>query len=185
MAGGGSLDPSAKTVIESLLFVSGEPISLRQLQRVLDVDEVQLMQALSELMSELRTRGVRLIQHGETFQLVTAPECASWVEKFLGQREGSRLSAAALETLAIVAYRQPITRAGVEALRGVNSDRVIASLIARGLIEEVGQLEAPGRPALLGTTAAFLQHFGLERIEDLPPLEEDSSIQYPEDGTSG
>jgi segregation and condensation protein B len=101
---------------------------------------------------------------------VTAPDHGPYVERFLGLESRQRISGAALETLAIVAYKQPVTRAAVEAVRGVNSDGAIASLIARGLVEEVGKAPGPGRPGLLGTTMRFLEHFGLKDPADLPPL---------------
>jgi segregation and condensation protein B len=104
--------------------------------------------------------------------MVTAPEAAALVERFLGLAGAQALSRAALETLAIIAYRQPVTRAAIEAIRGVNSDYAVSVLLQRGLIEEVGRLETVGRPALLGTTFEFLQQLGLERLEDLPPLPE-------------
>jgi segregation and condensation protein B len=110
-------------------------------------------------------------------QLVTAPDAGPYVERFLGLESRQRLSGAALESLAIIAYKQPMTRAGVEQVRGVNSDGAIGSLIARGLVEEVGRAPGPGRPALLGTTLRFLEHFGLSKPEDLPPLPANGTLE--------
>jgi segregation and condensation protein B len=114
---------------------------------------------------------VRLQRSGARVQLVSAPEVASYIERFLGLELHGRLSPAALESLAIVAYQQPVTRAGVEAVRGVNSDSVLRTLVSKGLIEEVGRMDTVGRPILYGTTFDFLQFFGFESLEDLPPLD--------------
>jgi len=157
--------------IEALLFVAPEPVSVRQLAQALAQPQREVEQALQELAEELRARGLRLQHHRGRWQLTTAPELAPLVERFLGLEATSRLSRAALETLAIIAYRQPISRPQVDAIRGVNSDGVIRSLLSKGLIEEVGRAEGPGRPILYGTTAAFLQAFGLASLDELPPLE--------------
>ena len=133
------------------------------------------MAALDSLAEDCRQRGVRIQRSGDLVQMATAPDAARYVENFLNMDHHQRLSTAGLETLAIVAYKQPITRAGIEAIRGVNSDGAVATLLARDLIEEVGQGRTPGRPVLFGTTVRFLEHFGLERPEDLPPLPEDRS----------
>ena len=160
----------AKLIIESLLFVSQEPVAVNRLSKILDLSEGRIEQALGDLTVEYQGRGLRLQRSNGAVQLVTAPESGAFIEKFLGLQPDGRLSTAALETLAIVAYRQPITRAAIEAARGVNSDRALSTLQSRGLIAEVGRLETVGRPVLFGTTFEFLQQVGLERIEDLPPL---------------
>lgn len=157
-------------LIESLLFVADEPVSVGQLATVLEVPPAKVEEALKDLEQQLSRRGLRLQRLGERVQLVTMPEAAPYVERLLGLGERRRLSQAALETLAIVAYRQPISRPEIEAIRGVNCDSVLRTLLAAGLIEEVGRAPAPGRPILYATTFAFLQHFGLSRPEDLPPL---------------
>ena len=157
--------------IEALLFVAPEPVSARQLAQALSLPVREVEGALGELAGELSHRGLRLQKHRGRWQLTTAPELAPLVERFLGLEATSRLSRAALETLAIIAYRQPISRPQVDAIRGVNSDGVIRSLLSKGLIEEVGRAEGPGRPILYGTTAAFLQAFGLASLDELPPLE--------------
>ena len=157
-------------IIESILFVADEPVDAAILAKALRRPRSEVDRALDELERRCTEGGTRLQRDGRVLQLVTAPESGPYVERFLGLEGRQRLSGAALETLAIIAYKQPVTRAGVEAVRGVNSDGAIASLIARGLIEEVGKAPGPGRPALLGTTLKFLEHFGLKNPSDLPPL---------------
>ncbi|MGC8825976.1 MAG: SMC-Scp complex subunit ScpB [Anaerolineae bacterium] len=161
--------------IEAVLFVADEPVSVERLAATLMVDQEMVEQALDILREQCAARGVRLQRKGHRVQMVTAPETAEVVERFLGLDVTSRLSPAALETLAIVAYRQPITRAEVDAIRGVQSDSVLRTLVSRGLIEEVGRLEQAGRPILYGTTFEFLQYFGLEDLSQLPPLEPEGS----------
>ncbi|WP_376792897.1 SMC-Scp complex subunit ScpB [Thermoflexus sp.] len=157
--------------VEALLFVAGDPPSIAQLARALKVPPEAVEGALNALQEHLKTRGLRLQRMGDRVQLVTAPEAAEDVRCFLGLEAAPRLSTAALETLAIIAYRQPITRAEIEAIRGVNCDGVLRTLLAKGLIEEVGRAEGPGRPILYGTTFLFLQHFGLRSLDELPPLD--------------
>jgi len=161
-------------VVESLLFVSDGPVELAKLQRLLEVEPAQLEGAVEALIEASGQRGVHVQRHGSGVQLVTAPEAAPYVEKLLGIQVSSRLSTAAMETLAIVAYRQPITRAGVEAIRGVSADRALATLQSRELIGELGRLETVGRPILYGTTFEFLAHFGVHSVAELPALEETS-----------
>ena len=156
--------------IESILFVAEEPVGVPMLIQSLRATRDAIEDALAELEQRCLVGGTRLQRDGDLIQLVTAPEAGPFVERFLGLESRQRLSGAALESLAIIAYRQPMTRAGVEQIRGVNSDGAIASLIARGLIEEVGKAPGPGRPGLLGTTMKFLEHFGLTKPTDLPPL---------------
>ena len=117
-------------------------------------------------------RGIRVQRHGHTVRLVTAPEAASFIERFLGLDRPNRLSRAALETLAIIAYQQPVTRSRVERVRGVSCDGALATLRQRELVEAVGELETPGRPKIYDTTPRFLDHFGLGGIDELPPLPE-------------
>lgn len=158
-------------LVESLLFVADEPVSVGQLAGALESAPERIEEALRELEAALQERGLRLQRMGNRVQLVTAPEAAPYVERFLGLGERRRLSQAALETLAIIAYRHPISRPEIEAIRGVNCDSVLRTLLTSGLIEEAGRAPAPGRPILYTPTFAFLQHFGLQRPEDLPPLE--------------
>ncbi|HEC34621.1 MAG TPA: SMC-Scp complex subunit ScpB [Chloroflexi bacterium] len=158
-------------LVESLLFVADEPVSVGQMAEALEVTPGQVEKALQELNETLQERGLRLERMGSRVQLVTAPEATPYVERFLGLGGRRRLSPAALETLAIIAYRQPVSRPQIESIRGVNCDSVLRTLLVAGLIEEVGRATTVGRPILYGTTFAFLQHFGLSRLEDLPSLE--------------
>lgn len=160
-------------ILEALLFVAGEPVTLVNLQHALEVEQGWLEELLTMLNQEYeeQERGLRVHRQDEMCQLVTAPVVASYVEKYLGLQSNVKLSAAALETLTIVAYRQPITRASVEAIRGVDSSGVINTLLGRGLIEEVGRAETIGHPALFGTTLDFLHFFGLTSLSQLPPLQ--------------
>lgn len=166
-----SLPSSLTAALEALLFVAAEPVSAAQLAAALDLPVTEVEHGLEALQNLLQGRGLRLQCHAGLYQLTTAPELAVAVERFLGLEATSRLSRAALETLAIIAYQQPVTRPYVESIRGVNSDSVIKSLLAKGLIQEVGRAEGPGRPLLYGTTADFLRYFGLNSLSELPPLE--------------
>lgn len=166
----GDQDTTIKLVIESLLFVATEPVQVDRLAAILQTTTEQVEESLSDLAQDYRQRGVRLQRRGQRVQLVTAPEATDHVRRFLGLELSGRLSPAALETLAIVAYRQPVTRAEIESIRGVNSDSVLRTLINRGLIEEQGRLEQVGRPIVYGTTFEFLQQFGLSSMDELPPL---------------
>jgi segregation and condensation protein B len=165
-----SIELSLPALLEGLLFVAAEPVAPAQLASALDLNVTTVEKGLEELEEQLRTRGLRLQRHAGRVQLTTAPELAESVERFLGLEATSRLSRAALETLAIIAYQQPVTRPAVDAVRGVNSDGVIKSLLSKGLLQEVGRAEGPGRPILFGTTPQFLQHFGLNSLSNLPPL---------------
>jgi segregation and condensation protein B len=169
-------------LIEALLFVADQPIEANALARALEITSVQARRALDQLAESLRdeARGVRLQLGPDGAQLVTAPETAAAVEHFLGLEASRRLSNAALETLAIVAYRQPVTRHVIDQIRGVDSGGALATLRARNLIEAIGRAPGPGRPVLFTTTQRFLEHFGLERAQDLPALPEDVELP-PED----
>jgi segregation and condensation protein B len=163
-----SLDIPA--ALEALLFVSAEPVAPVQLAAAMGISDSAVEVGLKQLDDELRSRGLRLQRHSGRVQLTTAPEMAEMVERFLGLEATSRLSRAALETLAIVAYQQPVTRPYIEGVRGVSSDGVMKSLLGKGLIQEIGRAEGPGRPILYGTAPDFLQHFGLNSLTELPPL---------------
>ena len=166
------MEPSSlESAIESLLFVASGPVPVDHLLRTLELPPDVAEAALQDLSNNLQSRGIRLQRKGSDVQLVTAAEHAPLVERFLGLQLASKLSGAALEALAIVAYRQPVTRAQVEAVRGVNSDGVLSTLVARGLISEIGRMETAGRPILYGTTFEFLQHFGLRDLRQLPAIE--------------
>ena len=156
--------------IESLLFVSGRPLERAELRKLLDIDEADLMDGLQALTESLESqgRGIRVQRLGEQVQLVTAPENARYVAALLGLPMTARLTTASMETLAVISYRQPITRAQIEAVRGVNSDRALANLIQHGLVAEIGRAQTVGRPALFATTSEFLQQFGLTSLGELP-----------------
>jgi segregation and condensation protein B len=171
------------TLLEALLFVSDGPVSERTLVRALEVTPRRIRAALDVLGDTMQGGGLRVQRGPDGAQLVTAPETAAAVEALLGLEGGRRLSAAAMETLAIVAYRQPVTRGQVERIRGVSSDAAVATLRTRELIAEVGRAPGPGRPTLFGTTQRFLSQFGLEHPRQLPPLPADLA-PLPEDAAS-
>ena len=156
--------------IEAMLFVSAEPVPVAQLATALDVTISVVERGLKELDESLLTRGLRLQRNAGRVQMTTAPELAPLVELFLGLEVTSHLSRAALETLAIIAYEQPCTRPQVDSIRGVNSDSMMKSLLSKGLVQESGRTDGPGRPILYSITAEFLQHFGLSSIIELPAL---------------
>jgi segregation and condensation protein B len=161
---------------EALLFIAERPLETSELAELGGVPRLQAEAALSSLAERLAEggRGLRLQQHDGAWQLVTAPQVGTRLAAYAA-REEARLSPAALEALAVVAYRQPCTRGDVERVRGVDSDYVIRSLLHRRLIAEVGRRDTPGRPILFGTTFTFLERFGLTSIEDLPPLSSDAA----------
>jgi segregation and condensation protein B len=156
--------------LEALLFVAPEPVTPTQLAAALELPVARIEEELKQLAAEYSNRGLRVQRHAGRVQLTTAPESAASVERFLGLESTTQLSRAALEALAIVAYEQPVTRPQVDTIRGVNSDGVIKSLLHKGLVQEVGRADGPGRPILYSTTPDFLQHFGLSSIDELPPL---------------
>lgn len=167
---------SLEALIEALLFVSSGSVTPTQLAAALELPVEDIEQGLDGLQAQYfaysQNRGLRLQRYHGRVQLTSAPEAAQPIEKLLGlEEEGSRLSRAALETLAIIMYRQPATRPQIDAIRGVNSDGVLKSLLVKGLIQEIGRAEAPGRPILYGVTTECLQYFGLSSLADLPPLE--------------
>ena len=170
---------NADRYLEALLFVSEGPVSLDDLARALQVGREEVEQSVERLLRASAGRGTHIVYAGQRVQMVTAPDAAPFVEQFLGLNLSSKLSAAALETLAIIAYRQPITRAQIDAIRGVNSDGVIRSLIAKSLVAPVGRLEQVGRPVVLGTTLEFLQYFGVQSLDDLPSLPELANLPDP------
>ncbi|WP_418789979.1 SMC-Scp complex subunit ScpB [Phosphitispora sp. TUW77] len=163
-----------KAIIECLLFVSKEPLTLKVLALAMNMPENEIKILADELMSEYKNdcRGINieLVAHG--YQMCTKPEMAGYIEKLYKPQGTHGLSKAALETLAIVAYKQPITRAEIEAIRGVKVDSAIGTLVEKNLVKEVGRKEGPGRPMLFGTTSSFLRYFGLRDLADLPDPDE-------------
>jgi segregation and condensation protein B len=156
-------------LVEALLFVAAGPVSIAHLAEALDAKPEEIDASIQYLhQSLLQDHGLQIQWNHGKVQLTTRPELSGAIEKFLGLEATAKLSRAALETLAIIAYRQPITRPGVDAIRGVNSDGVMRSLLSKGLVEDVGRAEGPGRPILYGTSSEFLQHFGLASLDEMP-----------------
>jgi segregation and condensation protein B len=167
------------TLLESLLFVAAEPVEPVHLARTLDQPLETIELGLAELADyyQRSLRGLRLQRFKDKVQLVTAPAAAPFIEMFLNLDNTTRLSGPALETLAVIAYRQPVTRAQIEAVRGVDCAGVLRSLVQRGLVADIGRMETAGRPILYGVTELFMQHFGLMEMAELPPLEETEADQ--------
>lgn len=163
-----------RACLEAILFASPEPVSRRKLYRLLrEADKAEIREALLELEGELLTthRGYHLVEEAAGFRLLTKAEFAPFVARLRGEKRRIRLSAAAFETLAVIAYRQPVRRADLEAIRGVQSGAILKNLMEWGLIRVIGHDDAPGRPLLYGTTSEFLELLGLSRLEDLPEPE--------------
>lgn len=172
-----------KAIIESLLFTWGDPLSSKDLAEILEMGKKDVEKILSEMMDEFdyNMRGIRIIKMNDLYQLGTRPEYYDYISKLINPKKERNLSNAALETLSIIAYRQPVIKSDIENIRGVRSDKAIETLADRGLIEEKGRLESIGRPILYGTTDLFLRAFGLTTIEELPELKEISSEIMEED----
>jgi segregation and condensation protein B len=163
--------PKLKSIIEGLLFLSGEEgLSVRQIAEITEQSDGLVGEALEDMKEEWerQERGIQIVQIAGSYKMATLSEHAPYFERLAYSPSRSSLSQAALETLSIVAYRQPITRVEIEDIRGVKSERAIHTLVSKGLIEEVGRAEAIGRPILYGTTKSFLEYFGLANIKDLP-----------------
>lgn len=165
---------TAKAVIEALIFASSEPVTLREIGEILAVNEHTVKQLVTDLTQEYKEcrRGMQIVEVAGGYQFVTSSEYADFVEKLKKVPRPSPLSQAALETLAIIAYKQPITRAEIEALRGVRVESSLTTLLERGLIQEAGRKDSPGRPILYTVTGRFLKHFGLKSLDDLPRIED-------------
>lgn len=163
---------NAPQAIEAILFVSGEPVSVPELSQALGLSEMETMHAVEVLQKEYESaaRGIALRRYGDHLKLETRPEYALYVERLLQPVQRHTLSQAALETLAVIAYRQPATKGDIEQVRGVKCDYSVQSLLNKGLIREVGRKEALGRPILYATTDQFLEHFGITDVRELPPL---------------
>ncbi len=166
---------SLEARIEALLFVAPGAVTIAQLAAAIEVPVADVEQGLANLRARYESRpaesGLRLQRHQGRVQLTSAPQAAPVIERFLGLESTTRLTRAALEALAIIAYQQPVTRPQVDAIRGVNSDGVLKNLLSKGLVQEVGRAEAPGRPILYGTTPEFLQYFGLNALDEMPALQ--------------
>ncbi len=163
-----------KSAIEVLLFVTPEPLPVADICRLVEIEEADALELLQELRQDYQksNRGLQVVELSGGWQLATKPEFAPYVERLYKKQSSSTLSRAALETLAIIAYRQPITKAELELIRGVKPDSSLNTLLERGLIEEKGRRDGPGRPVLYGTTTEFLKHFGFKDLSELPDLDQ-------------
>ncbi len=161
-----------KSVIESLLFVAEKPLSIHEIAATSGTMVAEVQKLLKEITEDYLEKGIRLVRKGEFFAFVSAPENAKEVGLLLNEELRHDLSPAALETLAIITYKQPLTRSEIEEIRGVNSDSIVRNLMVRGLIAEVGRKETVGKPILYGTTMEFVQFFGLDHVDNIPKLAE-------------
>jgi segregation and condensation protein B len=172
-----------KSILEAVLFVSGEPLSVDRLLGVAEgVAREELMSTLRALEADYAAegRGLQLVEVAGGFQITTRPDCAPWIKRLERAKEGAKLSRSAMETLAIVAYKQPVVRAEIEQIRGVESAAVLKTLLERRLVRIVGRRDAPGRPIMYGTTRQFLQAFGLKDLSDLPALRDIKELKEAE-----
>ncbi len=170
-----------EAALEGLLFVAERPLSRREIAALAGIDRDTVDQRLGDLEVSLSERGIRLVVDGDRVELATASEAGALVARYVGA-DAVRLSPASIETLAIVAYRQPVTRGAIERIRGVDSDYTVRSLLHRRLIVELGRSDGPGRPFLYGTAFEFLERFGLTSLADLPPLDVDVAARLAEEG---
>lgn len=163
-----------KAIIEALLFMWGDPLNLKDISLILEIDEEEVRSIINEMIDEFNfeRRGIRIIQIEDSYQMSTRTEHFEWIKKLYNPKSTKTLSSAALETLSIVAYNQPITKSEIEIIRGVRCDKALDTLLEKGIIEERGRLEKTGRPIIYGTTKDFLKYFGLTSLDDLPSLEE-------------
>ena len=170
-----------ETALEALLFVAEKPLSRREIAALAGTDRATVDARLGDLEVSLAERGIRLLIDGDRAELATSAEGGALVARYVGA-DVVRLSPASLETLAIVAYRQPVTKSAVERIRGVDSDYTIRTLLHRRFVVELGRSEAPGRPFLYGTGFEFLERFGMTSLEALPPLDVDVAARLAEEG---
>lgn len=176
-----------KYAVEGILFAAGEPVKSAQLAIALEVDTKDVEKAVDELKDEYNTshRGFTIINVDDGFQICSRPEYYSYIQVILGEQRRQALSNAAMETLAIIAYKQPVTKSGIEYIRGINSDGAVNRLVERGLVEERGRLNAPGRPILYGTTVDFLRCFGLNNLDQLPHVDLEKIAEGIDDVMAG
>ena len=174
----------SEAALEALLFVAEKPLTRREIAVLAGVERSVVDQRLGDLEVSLAQRGIRLVASGERVELVTSPEAGALIARYVGA-DAIRLSPAALETLAIVAYRQPMTKAAVERIRGVDSEYSIRSLLHRRLVVDLGRADAPGRPILYGTGFDFLERFGLTSLDQLPPLDAEVAARLVAAGAGG
>lgn len=175
---------NVKAILEGLLFASGdEGITIKELSKIMDISTKAVEHLIEELKYDYEhaSRGMMIMQSHDVYHLTTKPEHSEYFKRLLETPHSSRMSQAALETLAIIAYRQPITRSEIDEIRGVKSDRPVQTLLARSLIEEVGRRDGVGRPLLFGTSKDFLTYFGLTSLEELPPLPDTIEVDEMEE----
>ncbi len=173
----------AKAILESILFTMGQSVPLAVLAGALEQDEATTEKLLHSLMDDYEEngRGMRITQLEDRFQMCSSPDCYEYLIRVAAEPKRFVLTDALMETLSIIAYRQPVTRSEIESIRGVNSDKAVNRLVEYELIEEVGRLNAPGRPILFGTTEGFLRHFGLKSLEELPQIGEELVEEFQEE----
>ena len=176
----------SKAIIEALLFTWGDPLNIKDISKILDISQRDISFMIRDMIDEFdyNRRGIQIIKIGNSYQLSTRIEHYEWIKKLNPIKDKKNLSTAALETISIIAYKQPVIKSDIEHIRGVKSDGVIDTLIQRGLVKEFGRLERTGRPIIYGTTYEFLRSFGLETLEELPEiqnLEELRKNESPED----
>ena len=168
-----SIKKKIKSAIEAMLFASGEPLALKDLSSHLEIDSKLVEAIVDEMVEEYKeeSRGITLISINGAYQLVTKAENSDYIQKLLKKNRKQSLSQASIESLAIIAYKQPITRIDIDEIRGVKSESALQKLVEKNLIKDVGRLEVPGRPILYGTTDEFLRQFGLKNLKELPSLD--------------
>lgn len=167
-----------KSIIEALLFVSDKPVSIKIFKSIFNIQDNQLYEVIDELMNEYNQKksGILIIKIDDSYQMVTNPEYSDWIKIFQNFNTNNKLSEQAFETLAIIAYKQPVTKAEIDKIRGVNSEYAIKTLMDRKLIKIIGKKEVPGRPFIYGTTKEFLKLFGISSLNELPGFDEFQKI---------
>lgn len=163
-----------KSIIEALLFTAGEALSVQDISKAMQLDKLTVCNLLNEIIGEYKNekRGIQIISFGGKYQMCTRPEHMEYIRRLLGSQNKQSLSRAAIETMAIIAYNQPVTRQKIDLVRGVKNDKIISSLVEKKLVKDVGRMDGPGRPILYGTTDEFLRYFGLKDLSELPKMEE-------------
>ena len=172
-----------KSVLESLMFAWGEPLSINEMSKILEIPVKCLAAVLDEMISEFRDnedRGLLIQRFGNSYQLTTKRENYEYIQSLLENTVNKSLSTAAMETLSIIAYKQPVTKVEIERIRGVKCSQVVKGLLDKGLIKETGRLDKPGRPVVYSTTDEFLRHFGLTSIDELPAIEDEKDDKETE-----
>lgn len=172
-----------EAVVESLLFISGEAVPLTAIAQTIEMDKATaraIVQSLADKY-EAEQRGIRIVEINGSYQMCTAAECFTYIRSMYKSPQRQGLTQSLLETLAIIAYKQPITKGQIEEIRGVSAEHAVSKLVEKKLICEVGRLDAPGKPILFGTTEDFLRYFGFKSVSELPPLEDDTGLAEQEE----